>query len=84
MQLAGAFAWNADVAAVDTVGGDATWKIGIFMLLIAIWPVLAASRTLRGEEERGSLDALLSLPRGRVRVALEKSAALWVALLGAG
>ena len=84
VQLAGTFAWNADVVAVDTVGGYATWKIGIFMLLIAIWPVLAASRMLRGEEERGSLDALLALPRGRVRVALEKAGALWVALAGAG
>src|SRR5262249_34257821 len=37
---------------------------------------------LRGEEERGSLDMLLSLPRGRARVALEKLAALWTALLG--
>ena len=39
---------------------------------------------LRGEEERGSLDALLSLPRGRGRVALEKLAAVWTALLGMG
>ncbi len=39
---------------------------------------------MRGEEERGSLDALLSLPRGRVRVALEKLAAVWTALLGMG
>jgi hypothetical protein len=30
------------------------------ILLIVIWPLLASSRLLRGEEERGSLDALLS------------------------
>jgi ABC-2 type transport system permease protein len=82
--LAGAFSWNASVVAVDTVGGAATWKIGIVILLIAVWPVLAASRLLRGEEERGSLDVLLSLPRGRMRVALEKLAALWTALTAAG
>ncbi len=45
---------------------------------------MACSRLLRGEEERGSLDTLLSLPRGRGRVALEKLAAVWTALLGMG
>ena len=79
--LASSFAWNADAVAVDTVGGYATWKVGISILLIAIWPLLAGSRILRGEEERGSLDVLLSLPRGRARVALEKLAAVWTALL---
>jgi len=65
-------------------GGYATWKYGFTILLIAIWPLMACSRLLRGEEERGSLDALLSLPRGRWRVALEKLAAVWTALLGMG
>jgi ABC-2 type transport system permease protein len=36
---------------------------------------------LRGEEERGSMDVLLSMPRSRGRVALEKIAAMWTALL---
>jgi len=81
VSLAGSFAWNADPVAVDTVGGYATWKVGIFILLVAIWPLMACSRLLRGEEERGSLDVLLSLPRGRLRVALEKLAAVWTALL---
>ncbi len=81
VSLASSFAWNADPVAVDTVGGYATWKVGIFFLLVAIWPLMAGSRLLRGEEERGSLDVLLSLPRGRARVALEKLAAVWTALL---
>lgn len=84
VSLAGTFAWNADVVAVDTVGGYAVWKIGLFILLITIWPLLAASRMLRGEEERGSLDVLLAQPRGRLRVALEKLAAMWTALLAMG
>ncbi len=67
-----------------TPGGYATWKYGFTILIIALWPLLACSRMLRGEEERGSLDTLLSLPRGRVRVALEKLAAVWTALLGMG
>ena len=82
--LAASFAWNADVVAVDTIGGYATWKIGIFVFLMAIWPLLAGSRMLRGEEERGSLDVLLSVPRPRIRVALEKLAAMWTALLVMG
>src|SRR3989442_9343891 len=82
--LAATFAWNADVVAVDTIGGYATFKIGIFIFLIVVWPILAASRMLRGEEDRGSLDLLLSLPRPRLRVALEKLAAMWTALLAMG
>jgi ABC-2 type transport system permease protein len=84
MSLTSEFSWNAEGVAVDTVGGYLTWKVGFFILLIALWPLLAGTRTLRGEEERGSLDMLLSLPRGRLRVALEKVAALWIALLMMG
>ncbi len=80
VSLAQTFVWNADAIAADTVGGYATFKIGIFIFLIGIWPLLAASRMLRGEEDRSSLDMLLSVPRGRVRVALEKLAAMWTAL----
>jgi ABC-2 type transport system permease protein len=82
--LAASFAWNADPVAVDTIGGYATFKIGIFMFLIALWPLLAGSRMLRGEEDRGSMDVLLSLPRPRLNVALEKLAAMWVALFVMG
>jgi ABC-2 type transport system permease protein len=84
VSLAATFAWNADVVAVDTIGGYATWKIGVFIFLITVWPLLAASRMLRGEEDRGSLDVLLSVPRPRVRVALEKLAAMWTALIAMG
>ena len=84
VSLAQTFAWNADPVAVDTIGGYATFKIGIFMFLIAIWPLLAGSRMLRGEEDRGSLDVLLSLPRRRLNVALEKLAAMLTALFAMG
>ena len=82
--LAASFAWNAEPVAVDTVGGYATFKIGIVIFVLAVWPLLAASRMLRGEEERGSLDVLLAVPRPRLRVALEKLAALWTALAAIG
>jgi len=84
ISLAQTFAWNADAIAVDTIGGYATFKIGIFIFLIAIWPLLAGSRMLRGEEDRGSMDVLLSLPRPRLRVAMEKLAAMWTALAAMG
>jgi ABC-2 type transport system permease protein len=84
VSLAASFPWLAEPVAVDTPGGYATWKYGLTILLIAIWPLLACSRMLRGDEERGSLDVLLSVPRGRRRVALEKLAAVWTALLGMG
>lgn len=82
--LAASFAWNADPIHVDTVGGYATFKIGFFVFLLAIWPILVGSRMLRGEEDRGSMDVLLSLPRPRLNVALEKLAAMWTALFVMG
>ena len=80
VSLAASFAWNADPIKVDTIGGYATFKIGFFVFLIVIWPLLVGSRMLRGEEDRGSMDVLLSLPRPRLNVALEKLAAMWTAL----
>lgn len=79
--IADSFAWNAAPVAVATSAGYATFKVGVFMMVVAIWPLLAATRMLRGEEERGVLDLLLSLPPSRARIALEKLAALWTALL---
>jgi ABC-2 type transport system permease protein len=82
--LSASFAWLAEPIGIGTPGGYATFKVGFTIFLVALWPLLACSRIVRGEEERGSLDALLSLPRGRVQVALEKVAAIWTALLGMG
>lgn len=79
--LASQFAWNADAVKADTPGGYATWKLGFGIFLVSVWPLLAASRTLRGEEERSQMDVLLSMPRPRWRVAIEKVAAIWTALL---
>lgn len=81
VSVARSFTLFGDPIAVDTPGGYVTWKYGLTILIIAIWPLLACSRLFRGEEERGALDALLSLPRGRGRVALEKLAAVWTALI---
>jgi len=84
VSLGRSYTWIAEPIQIDTPGGYATWKYGFTILVMALWPLLAGSRTLRGEEERGSLDGLLSLPVSRTRVALEKLAAMWTALLGMG
>jgi ABC-type transport system involved in multi-copper enzyme maturation permease subunit len=67
--------------AVSSPGGFAMFKLGPDLVFPAIWGLLAGSRLLRGEEERGSLEALLSLPRSRKRIAWEHLAALGIALL---
>lgn len=79
--LGPSFAWFAEPIKIDTPGGYAAWKYGLTVLIVALWPMLSETRFIRGEEERGSLDVLLSVPRGRVRVALEKVAAMWTALV---
>ena len=61
--LAATFAWNADVVAVDTIGGYATFKIGIFIFLIAVWPLLAASRMLRSGPAAAWSRRRSSIPR---------------------
>ncbi|HXA41493.1 MAG TPA: ABC transporter permease subunit [Candidatus Solibacter sp.] len=84
VSLSASFAWFADPVGLTTPGGYATWKYGLTILLVTLWPLLTCARMLRGEESRGSLDVLLSLPRSRVRVALEKVGGVWTALLGMG
>jgi ABC-2 type transport system permease protein len=82
--LASSFTWLAEPVSIGTPGGYATWKYGPTVLILAIWPLLVGSRMLRGEEERGALDVLLSLPKSRLSVALQKVAAMWTALLAMG
>jgi ABC-2 type transport system permease protein len=81
VETAQSFKFFWEPVSVDTPGGYALWKYGSLLAFPAIWGLLAGSRMLRGEEERGSLDALLSLPRSRARVAFEKVAAFGTALL---
>ena len=85
LELAQSFRWYSEPVEITTPGGFATWRLGPFLALLpAIWALLAGSRALRGEEDRGSLDVLLSTPRSRARVALENLAALATAALLVG
>ena len=74
------FAWLAEPIKIDTPGGYTTFKYGLTILVVALWPILTETAMLRGEEQRGSMNALLSLPVSRARVAVEKVLAVWTAL----
>src|SRR3989441_12688354 len=79
--LAATFAWNADVVAVDTIGGYATLKIGLLIFLIARWPPPAARRLLGGGGGGGPPAARPSLPPPRVPVGLGRRAGVGTGLL---
>jgi ABC-2 type transport system permease protein len=81
--LAERFRFMAEPVAVDTVPGFVTFRLLSLVLpvLLSVWAILVGARLVRGEEERGSLDVLLSTPRSRVRLLAEKLAALVAALL---
>ncbi|HLZ55845.1 MAG TPA: ABC transporter permease subunit [Ktedonosporobacter sp.] len=53
----------------------------VLPLLLSFWLILAGARLVRGEEERGTLDVLLTTPQSRARLLLEKIAALLIASL---
>lgn len=84
LSLGTSFAWMAEPIKLDTPGGYATWKYGPTVLVMALWPIVAAARMMRGDEERGLLDSLLAVPLSRRRVALQELAAQWTALLTMG
>jgi ABC-2 type transport system permease protein len=82
-QLAESLRFLAEPVAIDTVPGYVTFRVMSLILpaMVSVWAILAGSRLVRGEEERGWLDIVLSTPRSRTRVLSEKLAALVLALL---
>jgi ABC-2 type transport system permease protein len=85
-QLARSFRFFGDPVAVDTPDGFVTWRSFALVLpvMVSIWALLAGARLVRGEEERGAMDILLSTPNHRVRLLLEKLGALVIALVFIG
>ncbi|HEX2914349.1 MAG TPA: ABC transporter permease subunit [Chloroflexia bacterium] len=70
------------VYGVGTYGGFIDVKIGSMMpVLLGLWTLIAATGVIRGEEERGSMDLLLSTPHTRASVLLQKWAGVVVSLL---
>jgi ABC-2 type transport system permease protein len=79
--LAQQFSWFEDPIGITRPGGFATFRLGpLLSILPSIWALLAASRTLRGEEERRMLDLVLATPLSRASVVFQKLAALATAL----
>ena len=76
------FSWYETPIGITKPGGFATFRLGpMLAILPSVWALLAASGQLRGEEERGALEVVLAAPISRMRVMLEKLAALGTALL---
>ena len=81
-QLADQFRFFAEPIALNTPGGYVTYKYGeLIPILVGIWTILAGSRMVRGDEERGAMDLLLGTSYSRVRLLLEKVGALAIAAL---
>jgi polyether ionophore transport system permease protein len=74
----------AEPVDVLSPGGYATWRLSMLLPMLAIWALLAVSRATRGEEESGAFDLLLSVSGSRLRVIVEKLAAITTALVLAG
>jgi polyether ionophore transport system permease protein len=61
---------------IGSLGGYIQWKYGpIFLVIAALWSILALSSTLATEARRGSLEFVAATPFGKRRIALEKLAA---------
>ena len=69
---------------LDTAAGFASWRcLGVLSVVGALWGLLAATRLLRGEEDAGRWELLLSGPTTRRRAAVEGLVGLgagWFAL----
>lgn len=81
--LAPSYRFLGDSYEIQTPAGYVTARLlELFVpILFSIWPILAAARLVRGEEERGTMDVLLATPQSRTGVILEKLLALVIALL---
>jgi ABC-2 type transport system permease protein len=80
-QLVNQFRFFGEAVKVGTPGGFVTFKImGLLPTILGIWAVLAGARMIRGEEERGTLDIVLSTPQSRLAVLMQKVLALTVAM----
>src|SRR5579859_1774640 len=84
--LAPLFRMLGDPYQIQTPEGFITWRIlELFTpLAMSFWPILAGARLVRGEEERGSMEVLLTTPRSRMRLLLSKLSALLIALIVIG
>jgi ABC-2 type transport system permease protein len=60
---------------IGTMGGFLAWRVGTTLpVILGLWSVVTLSGTLVGEAARGSLDLVVSTPRGRRWIAVQKIA----------
>ncbi len=68
----------------ETLGGFAHWRLfGFFPVILAIWGIAAGVGVLRGDEERGLVDAWLSTGVSRRRLIAVRSLAFAIAVTAA-
>ena len=80
--LADAFGWDEIASAHGYMGSTVFGILGpVLALVMAIG---LGARAIAGSEEDGSLELLIAHPVSRTRVVLQKTAALGIAVLGAG
>jgi ABC-2 type transport system permease protein len=88
-RLATSFGANAGLAALlgparrlDTVKGFTAWRtMGVLTIVGAIWGLLLATRVLRGEEDAGRWELLLSGQTTRRRAAIQAIAGMGAGLI---
>ena len=67
---------------ISSAGGFAVWRSGQYLAVIgALWAVLATTRILRGDEEQGRWDLLLTAPITRARLTILNLGAVGIACL---
>src|SRR4051794_10526935 len=55
---------TGDVTSLGTIGGYVTTRVlGLVPTMLALWALVVGAGLIRGEEQQGSLDLLLSVPR---------------------
>jgi ABC-2 type transport system permease protein len=70
-----------DITSLDTMGGFVTTRaLGYLPVVFGLWAAVVGAGLIRGEEQDGPLDVLLSTQHSRRSVLGQKSAALTVAL----
>jgi ABC-2 type transport system permease protein len=71
-----------DITSLDTIGGYVTSRVlGLVPVMLGLWTVVVGAGLIRGEEQQGSLDILLSAPVSRVTALLQKAAGLLVVVV---
>ena len=61
---------------IETLPGFLSWRsLGFMPVVVGVWSIIALSGTIAGEASRGSLELLVSTPRRRSTIAVQKAAA---------